>query len=319
MRIISSEDPKYNPGGYHFGSVWPLFTGWAAVGEYRYHRALPAYSNLRANALLALNGSLGHVTEVLSGDYFEPLSTSSPHQIWSAAMVTSPLLRGMLGLSTNAGLHTIALTPHLPYNWSSFSAENVAAGDCRVGIEYHRTIGEITLDIHRSGSGMCTIDFSPAVSLNAKVIEADVNGRKVPVHLDKSSVDQHAGIRFPVSVGTSKLHISLRDDFGLFCDSQLPPLGGASEGLRVVSESWTADGSVLRLDLSGRAGHTYELGLWNAALISGIEGATLDKTGGTPHLKISFPGSNRPAYVHTKVSLRFGGRRGYNKRDFTSS
>src|SRR5947209_11681318 len=30
MRIISSRDPKYNPGGYHFGSVWPLFTGWAA-------------------------------------------------------------------------------------------------------------------------------------------------------------------------------------------------------------------------------------------------------------------------------------------------
>src|SRR3984885_8425815 len=70
-------------GGYHYGSVWPLFTGWASVGEYRYHREFPAYSNLRANALLALDGSLGHVTEVLSGDYYQPLSTSSPHQIWS--------------------------------------------------------------------------------------------------------------------------------------------------------------------------------------------------------------------------------------------
>ena len=102
MRIISSSNPLYNPGGYHFGSVWPLFTGWASVGEYRYHRPLPAYSNLKANALLALNGSLGHVTEVLSGDYYQPLSTSSPHQIWSAAMVVSPLLRGMLGLETDA-------------------------------------------------------------------------------------------------------------------------------------------------------------------------------------------------------------------------
>ncbi|MGE5734994.1 MAG: amylo-alpha-1,6-glucosidase, partial [Acidobacteriota bacterium] len=46
MRIISSHDPKYNPGGYHFGSVWPLFTGWASVGEYKYHRTFPAYSNL---------------------------------------------------------------------------------------------------------------------------------------------------------------------------------------------------------------------------------------------------------------------------------
>src|SRR5271168_36264 len=73
MRILSSRDPRYNPSGYHFGSVWPLFTGWAAVGEYRYHRALPAYENLRANALLALDGSPGHVTEVLSGDFYQPL------------------------------------------------------------------------------------------------------------------------------------------------------------------------------------------------------------------------------------------------------
>ena len=96
MRIISSRAAKYSAGGYHFGSVWPLFTGWASVGEYRYHRALPGFSNLKANAQLALDGSLGHVTEVLSGDYYQPLSTSSPHQIWSAAMVVSPLLRGLV-------------------------------------------------------------------------------------------------------------------------------------------------------------------------------------------------------------------------------
>ena len=99
MRIISERASRFSGGGYHYGSVWPLFTGWASVGEYRYHRAMPAYENLRANALLALDGSLGHVTEVLSGDVYQPLSTSSPHQIWSAAMVVSPILRGMLGLS----------------------------------------------------------------------------------------------------------------------------------------------------------------------------------------------------------------------------
>ncbi len=51
MRIISQHSKVYDGSGYHYGSVWPLFTGWASVGEYRYHRAFPAYSNLRANAL----------------------------------------------------------------------------------------------------------------------------------------------------------------------------------------------------------------------------------------------------------------------------
>ena len=40
MRIIPEDDPLYGPTGYHFGSVWPLFTGWASVAEYRYHRTL---------------------------------------------------------------------------------------------------------------------------------------------------------------------------------------------------------------------------------------------------------------------------------------
>ena len=52
MRIISNQSKVYDGSGYHYGSVWPLFTGWASVGEYRYHRAFPAYSNLRSNALL---------------------------------------------------------------------------------------------------------------------------------------------------------------------------------------------------------------------------------------------------------------------------
>src|SRR5262249_18468395 len=49
MRILSNKSPIYSGAGYHYGSVWPLFTGWAAVGEYRYHREQPAYANLRAN------------------------------------------------------------------------------------------------------------------------------------------------------------------------------------------------------------------------------------------------------------------------------
>ena len=139
MRIISSRAAKYSAGGYHFGSVWPLFTGWASVGEYRYHRALPGFSNLKANAQLALDGSLGHVTEVLSGDYYQPISTSSPHQIWSAAMVVSPLLRGMFGLQTNAGACQVTLAPHVPADWTWFTLDHVRAASASLRLAYRKT------------------------------------------------------------------------------------------------------------------------------------------------------------------------------------
>jgi len=33
MRIISENSPKFSGGGYHYGSLWPQFTGWASVAE----------------------------------------------------------------------------------------------------------------------------------------------------------------------------------------------------------------------------------------------------------------------------------------------
>src|SRR5437763_11742829 len=138
MRILSAEDARYNPSGYHFGSVWPLFTGWASVAEYRYHRPIEGYASLRANSLLALDGSLGHVTEVLSGTYYEGLGTASPHQIWSSAMVISPLVRGMLGLSVDENKKTVRLAPHLPAGWKHFALHHLSACGGRYDVSFQR-------------------------------------------------------------------------------------------------------------------------------------------------------------------------------------
>src|SRR5207245_2706369 len=174
-----------------------LFTGWASVGEYNYHRALPAYSNLRANALMALDGSLGHVTEVLSGDYYQPLATSSPHQIWSAAMVISPLLRGLFGLEVDAGTRRLSFAPHIPADWSSFTLDHLRVVACSLRMVYRKTRDEITLQISRTGSGDCSLKFSPAVSLRAQVLGVEVNGRRLPFQLSASDVDQHVNVQFP--------------------------------------------------------------------------------------------------------------------------
>ncbi len=40
------------PISYHHGSVWPLYTGWTSLAEYRTNRPLAAYANLRQNMQL---------------------------------------------------------------------------------------------------------------------------------------------------------------------------------------------------------------------------------------------------------------------------
>jgi GH15 family glucan-1,4-alpha-glucosidase len=277
MRILSSRDPKYDPGGYHYGSVWPLFTGWASVGEYRYHRALPAYSNLRANALLALNGSLGHVAEVLSGAYYQTLSTASPHQIWSAAMVVNPLLSGLLGLQTDAVQCQLNFTPHVPADWSSFSIHHMRVGAAALNLKYQRTPDSIRLEVQSTGGGDCSLEFSPAVSLRARILAVRLDGHSVPFQVHANSSDQHVNVNLPINEHRSTVEIQMKNDFQVGLPADAPVLGGTSHGLRVLAESWTAAHDSLSLLLSGAAGDIYELSAWNADQIRSVEGAVVEK------------------------------------------
>ncbi len=306
MRIISNRSPLYNGAGYHFGSVWPLFTGWASVGEYRYHQAFPAYENLRANALLALDGSLGHVAEVLSGDYYQPLSTNSPHQIWSAAMVVSPMLRGLFGIESDAQNHTLRFAPHVPADWKKFSVSNVPLGTVSASIRYERVAGLLTIEVQRSGSGEANIELSPAISLRSSVSSVDLNGRSLPFHVEKTSTDQHVSMRFAATSGTNSVRIHLNNDFGVGVSNALPALGNPSEGLRVLSESWNPARTQMTLAVAGVSGRTYELSVFNPGQLTSVEGGKL--TEGTPDqatVSVEFPPSTPADYVHKDLVFKF--------------
>jgi glycogen debranching enzyme len=299
MRIISDRASRYDAGGYHYGSVWPLFTGWASVGEYRYHRAFPAYSNLRANALLALDGSLGHVTEVLSGDYYQPLSTSSPHQIWSAAMVISPLLRGLFGLQTNAAQHKVVFAPHVPADWTSFAIDNIRAGDVTLDFNYAKALDGISLSIESSGAS--SLEFSPALSPRARMIGTELNGRRVPFQISKSDIDQHVVVRLNIPKGKSILRIHVRDDFGFVFKNALPYLGSRSQGLRITSETWSNSHDTLTLEAKGLTGARYELAVWNPGQIASAEGAEI-KNG---KLVVRMSSNPSEMYAPQKVVIHF--------------
>jgi len=312
MRIISNRSPLFSGGGYHYGSVWPLFTGWASVAEYRYHQEVPAYQNLRANALLTLDGSYGHATEVLSGDYYQPLSTSSPHQIWSAAMVISPLLRGMFGLSADAERHTLTFEPHvsdLPW----FSINNLRLGSNTLSLRYKKEIlvadstfpGGIALEIVRtSGSEECNIEFRPAISERTKVQKVDLNLKLIPFRVESNATDQHVVVRFPIKEGKNVLHIWITNDFDIGTDSSLPPLGSASHGLRILSQTWSASRDQLTLEVSGAAGGEYRIRLGGSSdEIQSVEGATQDST--LQDWVIQIPPGDSGLFLSKKVVIHF--------------
>ena len=151
-RDLSPTLPFYDPISYHQGSVWPLFTGWVALSEYRSGRNLSGYTHLMQNADLTWAQNLGAVTELLSGQFYRWLGRSTSHQLWSSAMVLTPAVRGMFGLEWSAAENTLTVTPSLPAQWNQAKISGVPLADRRVGIEMRRNGSTLLVRITGDGS-----------------------------------------------------------------------------------------------------------------------------------------------------------------------
>jgi hypothetical protein len=137
-RAVSNLSPLYDAISYHQGSVWPLFTGWSSLAEYRTGHPLAGYAQLMSNEQLTWLQDLGAVTELLSGDLYAPLGRSSSHQLWSSAMVFSPALRGLFGVEPDVLHHRLRLHPNLPAAWNFADLNHVPYGNSELAISMVR-------------------------------------------------------------------------------------------------------------------------------------------------------------------------------------
>lgn len=253
-RLLSDQTSFYDPISYHQGSVWPLFTGWVSVAEYRAGRPLSGYAHLMQNADLTWSQDLGDVTELLSGKFFQTLGRSTAHQLWSSAMVISPVVRGMFGLQWNASDNTLSVTPHLPADWQTATVRNVPFGTAQLDLKFTRTASDLLVEAIHAPAGL-------------------------------KLVSQSAGARAQASV----LHIPL-PTVEVAMEHGLPSFGAATQQLKVLNQQAAAHS--LTLSLSGIGGESYRLLLRENASKLNVraDGATLgvSKDGLRP-VSIQFP------------------------------
>jgi hypothetical protein len=179
---------------------------------------------------------------------------------------------------------------------------NIRVGDAGLDIHFKKSADTVTLEAMRSGTGDCWVEFSPALSLRAEIVSVELNGRPLAFKVQPNQNDQHLLVRFPVSGSSNTLTIRLKNDFGLTVTNELPPLGSASRGLRVISESWNTARNQLTVQVSGRGGSLYELGVWNAGQVLSVEGGTLTKNG---KLDIQMPPGTPDSYTSQSVIIHF--------------
>jgi hypothetical protein len=222
-RDVGEHEAVYDPISYHQGSVWPLFTGWASLAEYRSGNALSGYAHLMENANLTTAQDLGAVTELLSGAYFDPFGRSTSHQMWSSAMVLVPAIRGLFGVNVDAINDVVTVNPHLPAQWPSASLHNVQVGKDTVDLSFERNGGELRIILvpKQSASTIKLASTEP----RAKVANG---GREVDVPLP--------GIEVGVTYGA---------------ENALPLPGAPTQEMKILSEERWPRQLVLTLEAQG--------------------------------------------------------------------
>jgi glycogen debranching enzyme len=220
-RDVGGHVSFFDPISYHEGSVWPLFTGWVSLAEYRGGHPLAGYAHLMQNADLTWAEDLGNVTELLSGQYFQVLGRSTAHQLWSSAMVISPVLRGMFGLEWNAPANTLTVTPRLPAHWTTATVR-------------HIPIGNSTLDLTftRQGSEWLVTATGTNVHLASHAAQARVAGNTL--HVPTPAVE----VAVPAA---------------------LPIPGAQTEQMKVLNEQHTPHSLTLTLSAPGSSTQTFSL------------------------------------------------------------
>jgi glycogen debranching enzyme len=274
LRDIAESDPLYDPISYHQGSVWPLFTGWLSLAEYRTGHALSAYAHLMQTADQTTNQDLGAVTELLSGAYFQPFGRSTSHQLWSSSMVITPAMRGLFGIEANALTKTIRLDPHLPADWNEAAVRNLHVGNSTVDLTYRREGQRMTVHLKQVSGD--------AIRLASEKTTATVtnNGQAATFQL--------------YAVEVSLPH-------------KLPLPGARTAQPRVLAQ--TTDAHSMQLELEAEAGSTVTLELRKNAATPNLtaEGATIVPAiaiaSGLGQLLVTFPEGN--GYQKKTVTLHW--------------
>jgi len=258
-RIVGEENPLFKPTGYHYGSVWPLFTGWTALAEYRYGNPNQGFSHIMNNLNVYRNWGLGYVEEVLNGAEYEP-SGVCPHQCWSETMVIQPVIEGMLGIGVDATKNEITLAPSTPADWDSLSVENIRIGDQLVNYTCKKDSTRLRFDFRQRGDRSVTIKLMTALPSGIQVIQVLLNGNEHPfaTFTNPRFISLQSDILLQV---TASLEIDFTGGISVLPCLSYPAPGDPAEGMRLLDAYMKGEQYIVALE--GLSGSSDTLSIWS--------------------------------------------------------
>ena len=285
VRMINDSHPIFNPTAYHFGSVWPLFTGWTALAEYEVGRYIQGFSHIMANLQNYRGISHGRIPEVINGVVYKP-SGVTLHQCWSETMVLQPIVEGMLGFAPDAPRKRLKLAPRLPFHWNTLQVEKLRIADTSISFNMKKEPGKILYVFSSTQPIQAT--FSPSFAPGSRVERVSVNGKEVIFDLLDNG--EYMNISTEIFLDkTTQVEILLHEGMSAMPAYQLPQYGEISKGIRILSQKLTD--KALEIIVEGIPGTTSSIELYlpiGYKYIEGVDEEIKTTTEGVHTFRITF-------------------------------
>ncbi len=301
VRILSSASPLFNPRGYHYGSVWPLYTGWTALAEYTYGRSVQGFSHIYNNQMIKNHWAKGFVEEVMNGTVYEP-SGVCPHQCWSETNVLHPGITGMIGWKPHALRNTAELKPRFPLHWDRVGVNNLRMGDAYLSMHMERFANKTTFTLSQKSGKPVTVHLYPEIP-DGMIVEAmTVDGESVIFH-----PETHRGLlKEPVVFDVkdrSVVTLTHRHGIGMIPVMPRPSVGEESTGYRIRNARLT--GNTYTVDLEGKSDTVGEFALRVFDQdVQRLQGGKIHhmSDGGVITLHVAFPPSQE-TFVQKQIKI----------------
>jgi hypothetical protein len=271
-RGIAAGSAAFDPDSYAKGSVWPVGTASLATAFWSEHRPVTALGLWRSLLPLASLDSLGHIHEVLAGNFYRPQAESVPEQTWSSAGFLEATIDGLLGLQVDSIANRLVFAPRLPATWSDISLAHIRLSAQSISLALHRTASGLTLGIDNPGDPF-QFEFAPDLPLGAKLRSAILNDHPIAGIVESFPQQTNAKIVLNAPHGRSELHLEIDGGVSVIVDAPHPILGDPSTGIRIIDVH--LDGTLLSIDADVPTDRASYLQLQSAWKMTSAGGGTV--------------------------------------------
>lgn len=300
-RMLANSSSAYDPIAYNNGGVWPFLTGFVAMGEYEYHHSISAFHHLLQTARLAHDDALGFSSEIWSGDYYRPLDSSVPHQLFSSGMIVSPFIRGLMGFKADALNQRLTVAPQMPAAWEALDVKRYRVGDESFSVSIRKTNGSFKAVFEKPTPTPFEISFAPSFGHFAKIQTVTIDGKPAQFKITESSQDISVTVSAKMN---QRLEIEIKYLAGIEIDLPLAEIeiGQRTSALKVLGVE--RDKENLNVIVEGIGGRNYQMRVLSSARELKISDAKIISTTAQWRLlEISFADAEPDVYSKKSIKI----------------